>query len=460
MSDSGPRRKSLESLTYSPDGSDTSKSASPSSPIGMKFLSDQEYTRTSLQENSITRKRQKRTTRSQQRRSSEEINGGWPSTQGPTFRKGKKKAMNRSQRQRSSEKTNGGWPFKCLKENATARTRNKMVAATDSSKSQAMPHRNNDVRETARASSHPKNRNDSATAGKKSGEARQSVQPTTPTEKVQEGKKKALSTPNSPEVCGDAISHVYFIRKRDREKGDGSIRYWGWQQKHGRSPPDHKSYEDMKESHAIPLDEKWIESNFGDRTTFQGTLHSKPNQWLKIPQGNRSKMTPLSETNVDTMTCSRSSCEASRGQNAPEVWCPQEDDRSCVMASMASAVHAMGYKQQACELKDACAKSARSSNPIELLLKKMGKLGPEMDRPNVEEFDAEKFCPLSVALPIENPILLVPCGSLGNVGHAVALYDRWIFDSSEKMALPICQESLDICCGCKFKYTFQAIKFY
>ena len=35
--------------------------------------------------------------------------------------------------------------------------------------------------------------------------------------------------------------------------------------------------------------------------------------------------------------------------------------------------------------------------------------------------------------------------SEGLCQHAVTIYQKWVFDSNEEVALPLCQESLDCC---------------
>ena len=40
-------------------------------------------------------------------------------------------------------------------------------------------------------------------------------------------------------------------------------------------------------------------------------------------------------------------------------------------------------------------------------------------------------------------------GNDGHANHAVAIFNGWIFDSNEKIAIPLCQEGLDYCVSTK-----------
>ena len=42
-------------------------------------------------------------------------------------------------------------------------------------------------------------------------------------------------------------------------------------------------------------------------------------------------------------------------------------------------------------------------------------------------------------------------GSDGHINHAVAIFNKWIFDSNEKSAIPLCQEGLNYCVSSKNK---------
>jgi hypothetical protein len=49
--------------------------------------------------------------------------------------------------------------------------------------------------------------------------------------------------------------------------------------------------------------------------------------------------------------------------------------------------------------------------------------------------------------PTSSMRTLVLSGSDGDTSHAVSIYDNWIFDSGLPMALPLCKEALNFCCG-------------
>ncbi len=50
-------------------------------------------------------------------------------------------------------------------------------------------------------------------------------------------------------------------------------------------------------------------------------------------------------------------------------------------------------------------------------------------------------------MPGNSMTVVVPTGENGQVSHAVTIVGKWIFDANEIQALPLTQESLDICCG-------------
>ena len=48
----------------------------------------------------------------------------------------------------------------------------------------------------------------------------------------------------------------------------------------------------------------------------------------------------------------------------------------------------------------------------------------------------------------DNDLLIVSLkGSDGKDDHCVTLFGKWIFDSNFKNALPLCKDSLDLCCS-------------
>ena len=50
-------------------------------------------------------------------------------------------------------------------------------------------------------------------------------------------------------------------------------------------------------------------------------------------------------------------------------------------------------------------------------------------------------------------------GSDGEINHAIGIFNNWIFDGNEKVAIPLCKEGLDYCCSTsEIKNEF--VKFY
>ena len=48
---------------------------------------------------------------------------------------------------------------------------------------------------------------------------------------------------------------------------------------------------------------------------------------------------------------------------------------------------------------------------------------------------------------ISDLILVVLRGSDGKEDHCITVCERWLFDSNFEFALPLCQDSLDLCCS-------------
>ena len=49
-------------------------------------------------------------------------------------------------------------------------------------------------------------------------------------------------------------------------------------------------------------------------------------------------------------------------------------------------------------------------------------------------------------------------GTDGVANHAIAIYNNWVFDANEKIALPLCKEALDYCVSTKDQ-KFEFVKF-
>ena len=128
---------------------------------------------------------------------------------------------------------------------------------------------------------------------------------------------------------------------------------------------------------------------------------------------------------------------------APNIKYQQGDHDTCVFSSLASALYHTGIISLKHAANDLHIKSKKLSGGVHSLqvVKKIleeraswlccRKLKPTFDW----EKDLER-----------NMILLgVIKDSEGTCQHAVTIFRNWVFDSTEKVALPLCQESLDCC---------------
>ena len=122
----------------------------------------------------------------------------------------------------------------------------------------------------------------------------------------------------------------------------------------------------------------------------------------------------------------------------------EEDQNTCLVYSFASALDHIGAKTSAF-----------------VLYRKSGKIINRCDtvaRFSVAVKDSDKhFNFVRLKLPsynildrVDNQLVVASLrGSDGKEEHCVTIFDKWVFDSNFEYALPLCRESLDLCCSSK-----------
>ena len=177
------------------------------------------------------------------------------------------------------------------------------------------------------------------------------------------------------------------------------------------------------------VNEEYVSSNFGDRFTEEcKRLGDK--RYLPIPVGSsRSSVLPF----VPNL----------QHANAPKIKYQQGDHDTCVFSSLASALYYTGIsklKELANDIHQRSKKISGGINSLPLLRKIVEERASWLACNKVKgNFNWEKDLNANMIL------VGVMQDSEGSCQHAVTIYKRWVFDSNEKVALPLCRESLDCC---------------
>ena len=138
-------------------------------------------------------------------------------------------------------------------------------------------------------------------------------------------------------------------------------------------------------------------------------------------------------------------------KDAPKVYYNQNGTGDlCVSKSFASILHHVGFIAEAklidtkfqqkidCFSDDDCNLCAIYKYASKLLPSWM-----QCTAKGIKNFDWDKD------IQDFDLFLGVLIGSDGHINHAVAIFNKWIFDSNEKSAIPLCQEGLNYCVSSK-----------
>ena len=140
---------------------------------------------------------------------------------------------------------------------------------------------------------------------------------------------------------------------------------------------------------------------------------------------------------------------------APEMKYQQGDHDTCVFSLLALVLYYTGISRLKEIANDLHQRSKKLSGGVHSLhlVKKIHKeraswLGCKKLKPT---FDWEKDLEVNMIL------MGVIEDSEGSCQHAVIIFCKWVFNSNEKVALPLCQESLDCCTWEDGKVTTQGL---
>ena len=207
-----------------------------------------------------------------------------------------------------------------------------------------------------------------------------------------------------------------------------------------------------------PLDfDSFVEPSFGveDGGVFLTHCQAKPGKERPIPPG---KVTTRGRSGGVTAELALDCTGVARpqpcaGGSAPSVKYQQGNNSTCVISSVASAMHAFGVSigstsvQRAAESLVARAKESikQSVNRIDFLQQVVMKelKGWRIPEQVLSGDAAATFdCLATKSL---YPACILIHGSDGSTDHCITTLGDWIFDSNKSHALPLCQASLDQC---------------
>ena len=169
---------------------------------------------------------------------------------------------------------------------------------------------------------------------------------------------------------------------------------------------------------------------------FRNKLRLKPNTKFKVPIGHRSKSMTKLPTSFAALPTSLVSTKTSK---------------MCVGLAIALGMHAVGDLQnmplvkQHAGLAVHAVESGRSSDEFDyfrLFLQRQFPRLYSIELRGVLTCDA--FLILARGSP-EKIFIINPVGSDGNCGHALCVYENFIYDSAEERAMPLEQQWLDRC---------------
>jgi hypothetical protein len=175
------------------------------------------------------------------------------------------------------------------------------------------------------------------------------------------------------------------------------------------------------------LVEEWVKSNFEKGYLEQLKCSSGNNgSFLKVPPGDSRKHTNIAEG------------------SGPQIhYQQQEGERTCMVYSLASALHFLGRKDVAAKIRNDSARYRKDINSFCTFVKDLKSRHKifRKETPGkgtVNNWWSDKLSGL---------YLTRLRGSDGKDDHCVAIFDNWIFDSNFKFALPRTRESFDLCCS-------------
>ena len=193
--------------------------------------------------------------------------------------------------------------------------------------------------------------------------------------------------------------------------------------------------------HTTKLETEWVELNFDKK--FQHLIKNKADtdskKCVKIPVGTAKPTSTLAGTEIN-----------------PVIKYLQNNEDTCVFASIASAIHYMGYTDVAFGIKqfeilyqDTKYENNYYEHILGKLVRNIAALGikrfnrgfqiQKIKKPN--KFDIIEYATMQPDILFH----VVLCGKNCSAHHCICIVNNLIFDGNYTNALPLSQESLNLC---------------
>ena len=133
--------------------------------------------------------------------------------------------------------------------------------------------------------------------------------------------------------------------------------------------------------------------------------------------------------------------------NAPRIKYMQEDKADlCIPKAFASVLHYVGFEKVAKDINDNFHSRKDCYSSEDPNFKALYDFGKE-SLPGWLQCKSNFISEIDWQIDLEQFDIFLGglIGSDGEANHAVAIYNNWIFDANEKIAIPLCKEGLDYC---------------
>jgi hypothetical protein len=198
--------------------------------------------------------------------------------------------------------------------------------------------------------------------------------------------------------------------------------------------------------HFVWLESDWINKNLS--TDFIGFLKTTRmagvEGYVRIPEGS-------AEDQTQQMLSPCAKLPGAPKLKYRRAGTVEDNDRSCVLKSASSALSYLGYDRLAYLLCNDLCHGRKFECGFEFFQKCM-------EPKRLEKHERQKFQFAKLKKGLKKWNIFVDCkqhlmclvglySSDCKTDHAVSIAGKWIFDSNFDFALPLCQESLDLCCS-------------
>ena len=177
---------------------------------------------------------------------------------------------------------------------------------------------------------------------------------------------------------------------------------------------------------------EFVSDNFSPKFLEQVKRHGREKGqpcWVDLPPG-------------DSRKHSNESIPASDLPTPAVHYCQREGERTCLICSFASAVHYTGNAQLASEIYQSCMKVIDRADTMDRFLTKIARLHQSLASEHIVDANWDLL-----STKDDDLVLAQIIGDDGKEDHVVTITRGWIFESNMDHALPLCKESLDLCCS-------------